>query len=163
MAVAVHRIGVWVLDGNILRIDNMRSWELNARELLQLVHGADLQNVVTEPTPQSVGGVVICRLGKTMSSDPTEITDLGILDYCSVEGKRVALTGRKKGTEHEDGSHAELFVRSYMNNRRKLGSLAKMKSMYSMQNIYIACNINTCFLFSLSLLFQHRTRHWQRH
>jgi len=101
----------------------MRTWELNAAELLQLVHGAGLKHLLKSPTSQKhLGCVAICRLKK---AEKFVVCDIGKVDFVSKRGTKVELIG-KGGKTHDDGPTGEVFVRSYT--KRKKPAEARMKS-----------------------------------
>lgn len=109
----------------------MRSWELNANELLTVVLKAGLPAFLTAPTPKDVGRVVLTQLPSQRRKSPYQITDLGTLLYCAPAGKKVKLVGKKvkgKVQEHEDGKEGEVFSCSYMNRRVPKKDLTELKS-----------------------------------
>lgn len=104
------------------------SWDLNANELLELVHKAGLKGFLQAPTAKDVGRVLLTQLPRQKRENPYAITDLGTCLYCSPAGKKVQLVGKKKGKEHEDGKEGEVFVCSYFNRRAPKKDLPSLKS-----------------------------------
>ena len=91
-----------------------RTWTLNAAELLRVVWEGELDGVLKEVTPESVGRVGICRQDRHRNVDPLNISTIGRIDFVSLEGD---WEGPKVG-EHVDGKEGEVFVLEYHKRKR---------------------------------------------
>ena len=96
-----------------------RTWTLNAAELLRVVWEGDLDNVLKEVTPESVGRVGICRNDRRRNVEPLDIATIGRIDFVSKEGAFVSLKD-VDGKEHVDGPEGEVYVLEY-HKRKKVG------------------------------------------
>ena len=94
-----------------------RTWTLNAAELLRVVWEGELDGVLKEVTPDSVGRVGICRQDRHRNVHPLNISTIGRIDFVAPEGSFVSLKG-PKGQEHVDGNQGEVFVLEYHKSRR---------------------------------------------
>ena len=89
-----------------------RTWTLNVAELLRVVWEGEMDGVLKEVTPESVGRVGICRQDRDRNVHPLNISTIGRIDFVAPEGDFVSLKG-PKDKEHVDGNQGEVFVLEY--------------------------------------------------
>ena len=118
----------------------MATWELNVGELLELVHKAEVPNILVRPEHTDVRSVAVC-----LSSDehPLDISDMGTIYFCAEKDADVKLKGKDGGT-HQDGKSGELFVQTY--------TVRKKPKMEELPSSHFVC-LFPCVLHFVSCCF----------